>query len=213
MSVAAPVQGESFSIRIIKSLAANPSLRWANTYEVFAVGDVISTAQLVDVYNSLVQYEQELHWNGVQFLYGTISTFVPDGRPYDPDSFLRVNTGASGLRGAGVSDEIEGLDTCLRVAFTPFTGRSGFRLYRGALFESEVTAPAGYKTLVDPDVINTRLSTAITSSGLDDYLIGGTLDLAISLVGDTGARYVGAVVVQGVTTKKLNNKYFDRGVG
>lgn len=209
MSALEPTTGEVFSVRIIKTLNANPSVRWANTYEIRGVAPSISPSDLVNASDMLVTFERNLLFNTATLLYSTVSTLVPDSKPYNGDEFLRLNYNQLGILTSPLTD-VEPLTTCLRISFAAITGRVGFRLYRHALNEGDVNAPSGSPGFADVSIITARLTAAITASNITDYVLEGGAPMELVLASSSGVRPVGSIGLQGITVKKLNNKYFDR---
>lgn len=206
MSALSPVEGEVFKATVFKSLIANPAIVWRNTYEL-VMGGSPSTVTLTSALGILGSFEQNIHLNTTRILYAIGSTWNEDSNPYNGDEFTRLDINEDGI--ITPTGEPEPLQVCLRVAFGVTTGRVGFRLYRGALGEGDVVSSAGTPALSNLAGINTRISNAITASSLND-LIGTSIgDMGLILKSDTGQRLVGSIGAQGVSVKKLNNKYFN----
>ena len=206
MSLIAPILNERFMYRIFKSLVANPGLRWVNTYEV-RNRTATGVADLKSAGLNIVAFEQALHTDLVKFEYFTVSTWVEDGDPYNPDTFVSENIGSPGERTIGT--ELAGLTDCLKVQFVPETGRMGFRLYRGVLAEGDITSPAGIKTLSNPAAMNLLLNTALEA--IEGYF--GTDPegiVRLTMESTSNSRAILSANASGVTVKKLNNKYFNR---
>jgi hypothetical protein len=131
---------------------------------------------------------------------------VPDGRPYNPDSFISFPYNEDGLR-SRFSDDVVDLSICLRLDKRAVSGRSGRLLIRGALHEGMLRTVGGRFNFQTPGGLDgvdfndaiTRFTALITvpSAGM-------------SLVSNLGSRPVSQITIAGITIKKLNNKYFDR---
>src|SRR5262249_28888061 len=136
MSVVSPGAGESFIVRVWKSLTTNPAVRWANTYECRfnAAG---SEANLITFANRCVDFEIALAVETSYFLYYTISTWLPDSHPYNPDAFVSVPINGPGARGVGSNHLVD-----LRITFLinriVSSGFSGKLELRNSLFNEEL---------------------------------------------------------------------------
>lgn len=77
-------QGEVVTVRIYKQYVG---FSWANNYEVAATTNINDPAQsLADMVDRLVALERLLHLQGVIIDRATVSSYVPDSQPYDPDT-------------------------------------------------------------------------------------------------------------------------------
>lgn len=206
MSFFEPVAGEAFMFRVLKHHVANPTLRWVNTYEV-RNRTATDPDDLITAAMAFATFEQALHFSFVEFEYVTISTWVPDGEPYNPDSFVSTPFGGVGDRLP--ASEPLGLVNCWKTQKQVQSGRMGFQLYRGCLTESDVSAPAGISILSNPANMNLILSSAV-STNINLFLgdATGIVQLVMESLGSS--RNVLAFNSTGVTVKKLNNKYFNR---
>jgi hypothetical protein len=206
MSFFEPDIGEAFTFRVVKSHTLNPSLKWENLYEVRNRTAAVP-ADLVTAGMDVVAFEQALHYDFVQFETLTVSTWVPDGVPYNPDSFVTVPIGSTGERTLG-SDPVS-LVHCLRAQMQVESGRMGFRLYRGCLAEGEIQSPAGISVFQNPAAMNTLVSTAV-SDNISEFVGTATGIVQLVLESNSNSRNVVAVNAVGITFKKLNNKFFNR---
>jgi len=206
MSFLEPVAGEAFMFRVLKHHVANPTLRWVNTYEV-RNRTATGPADLLTAAMAFAAFEAALHFNVVEFEYVTVSTWVPDGEPYNPDSFVSSPIGGLGERQP--ASEMLGLVNCWKTQKQVDSGRMGFQLYRGCLTESDVAAPAGITILSNAANMNTILSSAVNDNiGLFLGEATGIVQLVMESL--NSSRNVVAFNSTGVTVKKLNNKYFNR---
>lgn len=203
-----PKPGEIVTARVIKSHTLNPSLKWANTYEV-RLSDFASTAEAVSVLSTILTFEQKIHNELTLIEYGTISTWVADSEPYDANEFVRLNANVLGQRLLGVQQP-EDLRVCLRMSVGAATGRTGYRLYRNVLFRGEIHAPAGIDTFVDSGAVSSFLAGAVSDSLFSDLVNSEASIPHLVLHSATSSRAVGSLGVAGITVKALNNKYFDR---
>lgn len=209
MSILDPTPGEVFMIRLHKRLSTNPALSWVNTYE-FLAGSTTEYTNLIACKDGLLELEEAIHLSDVQFFKSVISTWVEDGTPYDPTSFVSITEAGVGQRSAA---DPEPLNVALRVNRQVATGRQGKLFYRRVLAESEVQSPAGSASL-------TTLAAGALQTLMDGVIGGTTLapyfDITDSLgnicmtdnAGNT--RLVTDLLVNGVSVVSYNHRYFDR---
>lgn len=216
MSVDIWNEGDLFTCRIYKRLASRSDLLWANTYElrVTAAGAGRGADDARTAVEILGLFESTLHLSDVQFDRGVFSTFVQDGQPYDPDTFVSFSlTELTGNRTAA-GDALP-LQMCLLVRKQVRFGRAGRLLYRRVLAEADITAPSGDATLTE--AITTGLNNLLDDpigdgDNIFDALNTVGLDLVMAGVagGVTRIRGVNGLNAAGVVNKPYNNRYFDR---
>jgi len=210
MPIAPFLGGDRFIARVRKYLATNPDNQWVNSYEFIATNDG-SEANLLAMGASLVSFEQRIHTETVVFDALLISTWVEDSVPYDPTAFI-----SSPLTGIGQrvpdAEQLLGLSNCLDVRRFAATGRYGHLFYRGVLFESDVEAPAGKTLLTDRPAIQTLVDTAVTDSGLEDFIGDASAFLALSMISADGVqqRTVISLNVGQVAQVKQDHRWFNR---
>jgi len=87
--------GEVFSVRVYKTVG---QFMWANTYEIVALTDEGTTGEAFwnNVAQRFVTLEQNMHWGFVKIDRVVISSYVPDGQPYNPTSFISLPAGVFG---------------------------------------------------------------------------------------------------------------------
>lgn len=209
MSVLSFAEADLFTITIKKFLLTNPENSWVNRYEMRAVdagfGGTLLAAGLV-----LLEFEKALHSAAVFFSQLSVATWAADSVPYDPDAFISSPISAVGDR--VLAEDLLPLSTCLSVTRVCASGRFGHVFYRGALYESEQSSPAGKATLTGPLAMQTRIDDAITASGLDDYFSGGTAGLIMVMVNKTGAqvREVVGFVQGGISQVPSDHAWYNR---
>ncbi len=196
--------GLPFSVRVIQS-ANEGATKWANTLEYVASSDLDENgasalaAQVGEAFRSVLinRYKVEKI---------VVSTWVPDGQPYNPDSFISFAYNLQGLRGRFGDDPVD-LSICLRIDKRASSGRSGRMLLRGVLHEGMLKTVGGRYNFENPapldsvdwgDGINRLFSLVNVPQG------------RMHLVSNMYQRAVLQLSVAGITIKKLNNKYFDR---
>jgi hypothetical protein len=217
MSVVSPLNGEGFVITIVKSLVANPAVRWRNTYEAFFTdgGEPLSSV-LLDFAEKLLDFEQQLHLTGVQFVQTTISTYLPETADYDPESFVTIPHPADtiGERTIGASQPLD-LTAAFYVRRQVPTGRQGKLFYRGVLGENDVEAPAGRMRLTSVSNMQSLVDDALTSSGLNEHLYPlstGNLMLSMTSTRKDGSvihRQVMGLVAAGATRVSNDHRWYD----
>lgn len=133
MSAVNPQPNEVFTVRVYKNYSGQ---EWANTYELQAIGEV-TKATLESAASTILAAEREFTFNFVNFDRVVVSTYVPDGTPYNPDNFFTVIYDLQGLR---ISEaEPMPLYACMFARRVVAGGRPGKAFYRGCLNESDVS--------------------------------------------------------------------------
>lgn len=219
MSVVTPANNEGFVFTVVKSLVANPAVRWRNTYEAFFTdgGEALSSV-LLDLAGKLLSFEQVLHLTGVQFVQTTISTYLAETADYDPESFITIPHPADtvGLRTIGAAQPLD-LTAAFYVRRQVPTGRQGKLFYRGVLGENDVEAPAGRMRLSSVSGMQDLVNTALGDSGLNEHLYPlstGNLMLSMTSTRRDGSimhRQVSALVAAGATRVSNDHRWYDVG--
>jgi len=219
MSVVNPLNNEGFVFTIVKSLVSNPAVRWRNTYEAFFTdgGEPLSSV-LLDLAEKLLDFEQQLHLSGVQFVQTTISTYLPETDDYDPESFVTIPHPADtvGGRTIGQSQPLD-LTAAFYVRRQVPTGRQGKLFYRGVLGENDVEAPAGRMRLTNITGMQSLVDTALTSSGLNEHLYPlstGNLMLSMTSTRKDGSvmhRQISGLLAAGATRVSNDHRWYDVG--
>jgi hypothetical protein len=207
--------GDLFTLRVYKRLVNRQDLVWANTYElqVNSSGNGGGTDNAEQVANVVAEFESGLHLADVQFDRGVFSTLVPDGQPYDPDTFASYDlSGISGQRPTGAPMSLQ---NCLRIRKAVAFGRAGRFLYRRCLDESEVTSQSGDPVLTGAARETFDAALVLPLSTTEDFLSSlSSLGVDLVMVGIAGGvtrvRRVNGLAANGVTVKPYNNRYFDR---
>lgn len=198
--------GVAHTVKIYKAHSLNSYIEWSNTYEI--VSDTEQTlASAITAMQDLVKFERAFHTGYAVFKRAIISTWTPDSKPYNPNSFVSVPLQQGGSRDI-VNAELAPLHMCLKVSFQVNTGRQGYRLYRGCLTEGDFNSPAGLPVLING---STPSSMVIGSQvNLTGLFGGGASPWTLVLHSATHTRDVVMVAPAGITMKKFNNRYFDR---
>jgi hypothetical protein len=206
MTVTNITNGELFTVRIYKSFGA---LFWANNYEFRATQDVpFAQTAIIDLVNRLVDLERPLYPSYIRLDRAVVSTYQPDSRPYNPDTFTTVPISADGT--ATFASDAMPIEYCVFVRRVVASGRPGKLLYRGVLEENAV-GTLGLRAVIVTGRLNqlqSRLSTWFST------FIAGNIPFELVLISgqeDIRVRVVqGLSVVERVTLKQVKNAYFDR---
>lgn len=211
MSILDPTTGELFTLRIYKAIDVASDQVWANTYELRA-NEGADNEDLRDAANRLVDFEKELHLDTAVFNRYVLSTFVADGEPYDPTSFISQPLSGAGLTASPIAAETLPLQVVLYVRREVATGRTGKAFYRQALAEGDVQGRFGQVQLTSPAGIQSRVDDAVATAMLAPLLGGGggavTLVMATTDASPIVRDITGLSAVSGRIVK-YNNRYFD----
>lgn len=216
MSAITPVDGEMFVVRTIKSFVASPERQWANSYELGSIGGATTYTDLVQAGIKLMDMERLWTLNSVRFTRLLISTYVSDGSPYDPHSFISLPLdNITGALGASGLDLQLPLQVALYARRVVASGRYGKIMYRGALLEPDVNGAYDGWTLSNPNTISDRFAQAITASGVASLMADpGVGNLRLMMFGRTAAginqRTVQDIIPVAARIVTFNNRYFDR---
>lgn len=200
-----------FTVRMYKKMSTNPQIVWANTYELFKKSNAVMTADEYQLLvTTLLGFESSFHAQDVLFDRAVVSTFVEDGEPYNPESFITFPLlDTAGERSAAFG-EFEPLNLVLFVRRSVPFGRNGKLYYRRVVLEDEVASPAGVARLVTGAAIYTLFANSFST-----YLTGLTTGednlwaLVMAATGQT-PRNITNLSVSGVRVVKFNNRYFDK---
>jgi len=135
-----------YNVRVFKSLVSQPTVRWANSYEIESGAAPLESGDIVQLSDELVAAEKLLHLTTVKFDRVVTSTWVSDSVPYNPDNLKTLEYAEAGSVSIG-ADEREALDTVLFVKRLADFGRSGKLFYRGCLLDNQVDTNSGELSL------------------------------------------------------------------
>lgn len=205
MTISTVDQGEVLTVRTYKTYGG---VAWANSYEIQALVQLNDPeSELEFAANRFALLERALHGNFVQFDRVVISTFVPDGQPYNPLTFASYPINLSCLRNISPSTDIQ---QCLYVRRNVAFGRDGRLLYRFALARAEIEVPGIYPEL------SVGAQTEIQGI-INDWFTQGGIGNAFRLVMARQTQNAIEIrpvnnlqVVKRVVVKQFNNRYFDR---
>jgi len=205
MTLANITQGTVLTVRVFKQYVG---YGWANNYEVEAVQDITNVAvSLEALVTRLVALERPLHLTAVIIDRVTVSTYVPDSLPYNPNTLATFPISTSGTRTA--TGEVLPLELCLFVRRNVVLGRDGRLLYRGCLTETDMAATA-FRPLLTTSAVGALQgiinSWAATGLGNEFRLV-----MASGVPTPTNVRPVASLQVsEKIVVKKYNNRYFRR---
>lgn len=193
---------------------AGVPVRWASTLEWTVNGsEPLSDVQVETVISNLVSFYGGLLLSPFWIERVDISTAVPDGKPYNPETFISRSVMLHGGRTVpdGVIDVLP-LSNVLLLKKTVWSGREGSMLLRGALREADIQSEPLTGAI---SLVNRALFTSLVNTGWADYIATMQDFLVPALVnltpdGSYSWRPVTGLTVKTVTNKKLNNKYFNR---
>lgn len=212
MSVLAFAQGDKFIIRTFKSLGTSPMTKWSNSYEFEATesgeeGDLRAAAA------ALLGFEQQIHTTQVVFDYATISTWVPDSIPYNPEEFMVQNYGQQ--VGEYAPTTPAPLTICLFARRETRYGRAGKVFYRSALGLEELQYDGGVLALAGDAPIRMAWTVALSTSTITNYWEGAA-PVQMRLIGYPKNATAFTVVpveamnIAGVSEVQLKHAWFNR---
>lgn len=215
-SVASYGAGDRFIIRLFYFLAINPGAEYNTQVTV----EALTGGGLPELTECGVRFADcmgRMMFDTVALDRITISTFVEDSRPYDPNAFVsqEIEVGPIGRNSSG--QQILAARNVLKLAKKVPTGRQGKISLRFALSESDVQAPAGEMVLTNEAAITSALEQALTLSQFDEYFPaqGGIFNPVLLNVSPVGpfyvSRYVTNIVVNGAGFNSTNHKHYDVG--
>jgi hypothetical protein len=205
MSLTTILQGEVFTVRSYKQYIG---FSWANNYELEAVQDIPNPAtELEFLANRIALLERDIHLAGVIIDRITISTYVPDSQPYNPNNVASYPLSLAATRPTPA--EVLPLELCLFVRRNTNVGRDGRLLYRGCLTEQDMSA-AGFRPLLTPSAV-TSIQNIINSWNAIGVGNAFRLVLASGFPAATNVRpVINLQVSEKIVVKKFNNRYFRR---
>jgi len=206
-------QDEVLTVRTYKILP-NSQVAWANTYELIVDdpsqdrNEVIT--RLNAVKNALVAMERGLLGTPYVLDRIIISTYVPDGVPYNPYTFVSYPINLFGTYNTPPAFVLP-LQLCTLVKRSVAFGRQGSLLFRGIVNSNDADTGAGGTVIRGgrlngiASILSTFLN-AVRQQGFDLVMARGENAVEIG----TLRRVTGFDVKPNMTYKKLNNRYFDR---
>jgi len=205
MTLSVITQNEVLTVRSYKQYTG---YAWANNYEVEATQDISNPeTALENLAIRIANLEQGLHLAGVIIDRVTISTYVPDGRPYNPNTLATFPLSLVATRPG--SSQVLPLEMCLFVRRNTSFGRDGRLLYRGCLTEDDMLAASFRPLLISGSVSSLQSiinNWAATGLGSEFRFV-----MASGIPVPTSVRPVnGLQVSEKIVIKKYNNRYYRR---
>jgi len=196
-----------FNLSVFKSPIAQPSVRWVNTYTL-RVPDATSPDEVpVGIAESFVEYEREFLFDNYQITQTTLSTWAPDGTPYNPASFVTTPWQEPGLR-----DDADALQLSLRdvlyVRRRTTSGRNGKLMYRGCLYVGDVENPAGEYGLLEAAPIKADFEAAVSS--LEGSMPIEGFDMVLITADPDDLRPITALELAGVRSVSRNHRWYNQ---
>jgi len=205
MTLSVITQDEVLTARVYKQFGG---YAWANNYEIQATQDITNPAtSLENLAIRLQQLEVNLYYTYVIIDRITISTYVPDSQPYNPNTLATFPFSVPGTR--TLSSDATPLEICLFVRRNTVFGRDGRLLYRGCLNESEV-GTLGLRPVLTSSAVSFYQS-IITNWSTVGLGAEWRFVLASGAPIPTNIRPVSNLQVsEKVVIKKFNNRYYRR---
>lgn len=206
MTVTTVVADEVYTVRLYKSYTG---YSWANTYEVRATQAFPSGFFAIrDMVDKLVSLEKGIHLQWVTIDRAVVSTYQPDSRPYNPESFLTIPINESATQPA--VGEVLPLELCLYVRKNVTSGRFGKNYYRAAITEAGLQSDS-FRPLLTSSQRNNLQTHVNNWVGAGALGTGWELVMAKGTPTPTDVRVVtGLTVERRVVVKQIGNRYFDR---
>lgn len=198
--------GTFFSLRHYRKLTTNPLLAFANTLE-FVSREIVTSENAAKLIDDWSAFYLALSMADAEMDRAVLSTWVEDGAPYDPDSFITRPLSGLGTRGT-ITDAMS-LNNCLFIRKETGSGNNGKIFIRRFLSEGDTHSPSGTLALLDAPAIQAELTAAITTAGVLGYLKGTEAFQMVMKSALLIEREVNDLVVAGARVMQFNNRYFD----
>lgn len=214
MAIGTGVPGEDFSARVIFKAPGIRPQYWAVTHEFSSNVGGTSDADFSAFADKLALFHASLLNTAFQIDRVVISTLAEDSSPYDVTKLAVFEQSLQGLRTS--SGDVAPLVNVVLIKRVVVGGRLGNMLLRGLLQEGDLASPGGVPALADQAGLQDEVNAAVTSSGLEAHLGDPLANLQLYMITkglvDNIERAIQYYIVAGLTAKKLNNKYFDKGI-
>jgi len=198
-------QGNVLTVRSYKQFAG---FAWANNYEVEATQDITNPVSALQFLVERIAFlERDIHLNSVVIDRITVSTYIPDSRPYNPNTLAVYPLSINCTR--PMSANVLPLELCLFVRRNVDFGRDGRLLYRGCLTEDDMFAQS-FRPLITTNAVNS-IQSIINSWRTVGVGSSFRLVMASGFPNVSNVRnVVGLQVSEKIVVKKYNNRYFRR---
>jgi len=202
--------GEVFTVRVYKLFN---QYRYANTYEVVATEAASNTSEAYwyELAGRFQGLEAAMHLNFIKIDRVVISSYVPDGQPYNPETFISFPSAFFGQ--VNYSADIVPANMCVVVRKNVTFGRDGRNFYRGVMTENDLVG--GFPEATLSPARRNDLQT-LFSAWYTEFINNTPfrICLASGTPNATNVRQViGFVVESRIASKKINNRYFKRNPG
>ena len=181
----------SYIFRCYAAYDVRPSDDWSTILEQEVDADVDSPV-IEDIADNMVAGLQEIYLNNVIIDRVTISTWVADSAPYDPNVLRSISYGVAGSRPFLLTNPVAD-DLTLFIRKGSSTGRNGKMQLRGCLTIADVTSESG-SWVIEPTALSGYVSNIETMADLFT-LTNNPVMIGVSLL-DTVYPAVGAGVKQ-----------------
>jgi hypothetical protein len=205
--------GEVLTVRTYKIVPGSP-IAWANTYEVVsnvaASGITPASARLRTLIDIIKNFETALLFGAYVLDKIVVSTYVPDGTPYNPFSFVSRSINQPGQYNTPGWGPLP-LQLCTLVKRKVPFGRMGNILFRGIVSarDANITSSGTVITSGRLSQIQNILQSFIDQLATEDFTL--VLARGRNVVETSTLRFVTALDAKAdMTFKKLNNRYFDK---
>lgn len=212
MPIMLPALDELFTVRVTSYHKLNPSQRWSNNYCLEA-GTGADYVTLEGFAIACLEFQTIMSYDSIVTERAVVSTYIRDSNPYDGNEFMTVEHNQDGSI-AGSDSSLLPLEACLYLRKKTQTGRNGKLFLRGVLQETDVQFGQSLFVLSAGNTIQSRLSTAIATSGLNTYMTQAAEFTALVIPPTStqalGARNVDSLDIGGVRFVNMNKRYYDR---
>jgi hypothetical protein len=175
-SLVTPVNGDVFTVHVIKHLKANPLLEWSNTYD-FKVLDATSGTLFTDAVEGCLAFEVGITLNTVHFSEVRLSTFLPDSKPYNPEAFMSIAQDVDGT--VAPTADVLPIGYAWLIERLTSVGRVGKLFLRGGLAEDGVNSAGGFPAFTFPAANAAALAAQITASHINAFFSPGSAEMVM----------------------------------
>jgi len=204
---------EVLTVRTYKTVPGN-KIAWANTYEVVPTVAVTDPLEVINKLEALRDIFINLERGMLNAAYTLdriiISTYVPDGEPYNPFTFVTFSVNQAGDYFTP-GNPLLPLEFCTLVKRGVVYGRQGNILYRGVVAANDaIVGPAGAvivgARVSQLNVLLDQFKAALNSNSWKLVLASGQEAPDLSTLREVTT----LTIKETMRFKKLNNRYFDR---
>jgi hypothetical protein len=205
--------GEVLTVRTYKTVPGSP-IAWANSYEVvsnIATSDTqTSSARINNLINIISNFERAILFVAYVLDKIIVSTYVPDGTPYNPYTFVAQAINLAGQYATPGYGPLP-LQLCTLVKRNVPFGRLGNLLFRGIVStrDADITSSGTIITAARINQIQDALDSFLNQLATNDFTL--VMARGRNVVETSTLRVVtGLNARRDMRFKKLDNRYFDR---